>query len=220
MCLLFQGADIECKKNLIPYQRTTGDMFYYEAGENHKTISTIKDSKNINIEFKIDKLKKEKIYLSPNFDSVNKNPAPKLLFLHMLSELLTNDNTSSASLEALAFQLFEFENSAKNDNKPKWVVQMDEYFNENWASDFSLIDLATAIGVHPITISKNFKKYYRCTFGEYRRMLKIHNSIPLIKNSTMRLSQIAYECGFSDQSHFVRNFKKYASFLPKDFRRI
>ena len=218
MCLLFQGADIECRNNMIPYQRIAGDMFYYKAGENHKTVRTIKDSKNINIEFKDEILKKDGITFVPDFNF--ENPTPKLLFLRILNELLTNDNISSSSIEALAFQLFEFDNSVKRDIKPKWAALIDDYFKENWASDFSLIDIAAEIGVHPITISKNFKKYYTCTFGEYRRMLKIHNSIPLIKNSEMSLSQVAYACGFSDQSHFIRNFKKYAAFLPNDFRRV
>lgn len=220
ICLLIQGSDLECKKDMIPYQRVTGDLFYYEAGENHKTISTLKDSKNVNVEFKTDTLKRAEIPFQLNFDLNNKNPIPKFLVLNMLHELLTNDSTSPESLETMAFQLFKINNGNYYDTKPNWVLQMDEYLHEHWANDFSLIDLANAVGTHPVTISKNFKKYYNCTYGEYRRMLKIHNSITLIKNHTMPLTKIAHACGFSDQSHFIRNFKKYVAFRPKDFRRI
>jgi len=220
ICLLIQGSDFECKKDMIPYRRVAGELFYYRAGEDHKTINTVKDSKNINVEFKTDTLKKAELPIDFNVISKSNNPAPKLLFLKMLDELLQNDATSQESLDMMAFQLLTYDTNTNYRVKPSWVSQVDDYLNENWANDFSLIDLANAVGIHPITISKNFKKYYRCTYGNYRRMLKIHNSIALIKNSTMPLTQIAYTCGFSDQSHFIRNFKKYAAFRPKDFRRI
>ncbi|GAB5473602.1 MAG: hypothetical protein Mars2KO_17010 [Maribacter sp.] len=218
LCLLYQGLDIECKKNLVPYQRSAGDLYYYRAGENHKTIRTLKDSKNINVEFKSNALK----YLTPPFDIdlENKNPTLKLNVIKMLGELLTNDTTSADSLELIGFELLKPDKGAQRHKKPQWVTQLDDYLNDHWANDFSLIELAKAIGVHPITISKNFRKHYSCTYGEYRRMLKIQNSIPLVKNRHISLAQIAYECGFSDQSHFIRNFKKYSSFLPKDFRRL
>jgi AraC family transcriptional regulator len=54
--------------------------------------------------------------------------------------------------------------------------------------------------------------------GEYLRKLKVQKSIALIKNSELPLTEIAYLCGFSDQSHFTKVFKETLGFLPKEFR--
>ncbi len=217
ICLLIQGSDIECRGDRLPYKRTAGDLFYYEADESHKTIETTINSKNINVEIKVDELRNDGLYPELDFNLNDNDNSSKSIMFKMLQELLNNDGMSTQSLDALAFQLFE---SDKCKSKPKWVFRIDDYLNDHWAQDFSLKELAKAVSVHPVTISKNFKKYYGCTYGDYRRMLKIQNSISLIKNTDMPLIQIAYTCGFSDQSHFIRNFKKYASFRPNDFRRI
>ncbi len=68
--------------------------------------------------------------------------------------------------------------------------------------------------------SKHFRKYFSCTLGEYRRRLMVKQSIPLIRESRLSLSEIAYSCAFADQSHFIRTFRQVTGFRPKDFRRF
>jgi AraC family transcriptional regulator len=83
-----------------------------------------------------------------------------------------------------------------------------------------LQEIALIIGVHPVTISKFFRKYFSCTLGEYQRKIKIEKSIQLIKESKLSLTEIAFLCGFTDQSHFTRNFKNMTGFLPKKFQQF
>ncbi|MEW6733570.1 MAG: hypothetical protein AB1489_19735, partial [Acidobacteriota bacterium] len=50
ICFLLQGEDIESRNNLS-YQRKTGDIYFYYAGEVHASISRKDISKHTNIEF-------------------------------------------------------------------------------------------------------------------------------------------------------------------------
>ncbi|MFV8347795.1 AraC family transcriptional regulator [Flavobacterium sp. ZB4P13] len=34
------------------------------------------------------------------------------------------------------------------------------------------------------------------------------------------LTDISFECGFADQSHFIRTFKQQTGFLPKKFQNL
>ncbi len=68
--------------------------------------------------------------------------------------------------------------------------------------------MATIIGVHPVTISKYFPRYFSCTLGEYMRKLKIEKSLSLIKSPGNSLTNVAYACGFFDQSHFTAPSRK------------
>jgi hypothetical protein len=40
ICLLYQGSDIESRSNSISYERKAGDIFFYDSGEQHRTIRT------------------------------------------------------------------------------------------------------------------------------------------------------------------------------------
>jgi AraC-like DNA-binding protein len=55
--------------------------------------------------------------------------------------------------------------------------------------------------------------------GEYIRKLKIEKSLIFLhKNDS--LSEIAFDCGFADQSHFIRCFKENIGITPLKYRKI
>lgn len=67
---------------------------------------------------------------------------------------------------------------------------------------------------------QKFPRIFGCTLGEYARQVKIEKAISLIGQSRGSLADIAYECGFADQSHFIRAFKSATGFLPGEFKKI
>jgi AraC family transcriptional regulator len=103
---------------------------------------------------------------------------------------------------------------------PRWIEIVTELVHDKWNESLTLKDLSEAAGVHPITISKHFPKYFSCTFGEYMRRLKIEKSLYFLKVSSLSLTEIAADCGFSDQSHFIRTFKQLTGFLPNNYKKI
>ena len=103
---------------------------------------------------------------------------------------------------------------------PGWIGKVREYLADRWNETVSLQELSRASGVHPITISKHFPRYFSCTLGEYLRRLKIEKALALVKSSNRSLMEIAFECGFADQSHFIRVFKGLTGFIPNDFRKL
>ncbi|HWK05009.1 MAG TPA: AraC family transcriptional regulator [Puia sp.] len=92
--------------------------------------------------------------------------------------------------------------------------------NDRWNELLSLQDLSVVVGVHPVTISKHFSRYFNCTLGQYMRKLRINKAISLVKSSGTSLTDISYECGFADQSHFIRTFKHMTGFLPMQYQRL
>ncbi len=49
----------------------------------------------------------------------------------------------------------------------------------------------------------------------YRRYLR---ALDLMHHSPLQLTEIAYACNFSDQSHFTKTFRSYAYMKPKEYR--
>jgi transcriptional regulator GlxA family with amidase domain len=55
--------------------------------------------------------------------------------------------------------------------------------------------------------------------GDYIRKLRVENALILLGNKERSLTDIALECGFSDQSHFIRCFKVLNKINPSHFRK-
>jgi len=68
-------------------------------------------------------------------------------------------------------------------------------------------------------IYKLFLNHFGVTPKQYIRILKIRNAIQsVISNPQFSLTQIAYNTGYSDQSHFIKEAKLMCEVLPKEMK--
>lgn len=218
ICLVFQGGKVDTK-HTTKYAKKSGSIFFYHSDEEHRWITTQPISKSINIEISEDFLKQYNYTEFQIKEAIEKGFYTKSLILKMQQEMLINEKESYLSIQSLLLELVSKSEKSSNNNPPKWIDHLHQLLRDNWEAEMPLSEMAQTLKIHPVTISKNFRKYFGCTLGEYRRKLKIEKSIELIKTSNESLSQIAFHCGFADQSHFIRNFKLNTGFLPKDFRK-
>lgn len=214
------GSNIEYRKEKV-IERTTGSINYYHSHELHKNTYNYFPSKHISIE------------LSPNFlkqcgytetqieFAINKNLDSNFTFIKLMGEAQIKDKQSRHAIEMLFLAFIENALKSKDDTQfPFWMKSVRNLLNDRWNENISLKELSDKVDVHPTTISKNFMKYFQCTLGEYTRKLKINHSIDIMNSSRHSLTEIAYKCGFSDQSHFTRVFKSMTGYLPKEYAKI
>ncbi len=215
---IYQGGDTEFRER-NSYERKAGEFFFYPADQPHKTMARKEFSQNLNIEFEEGCFSEKLLSTVQMVSSLNSIDA-KFLALKLLQEVYINDSFSSDSTDILVYDLISSSLKNRDIHKPKWIEVLYELLNDRWQEQIPLYELSVILGVHSVTISKQFRKYFNCTYGEYMRKLKVKNSIDLIKTSNVPLVDIAYHCGFADQSHFSRNFKQFTGFLPSDFRNL
>lgn len=214
--LVLSGGNLEKRKNK-ELQRLPGKLTFYHSGEYHQNLYTGQGSAHLNVEllpefFTLREIKE--IELSPIADE----PASKFLFLKLYKELLIHDDVSELNSESLLIGLVQ-NGRACSGRKPVWVEKLDEFLKFNLDKTLSLSLLSAEVGVHPVTISKHFPKYFSCTVGEYIRKLRTERALELIRTSSLPLTMVGACCGFADQSHFIRTFKHYTGFLPNELRK-
>ncbi len=66
-----------------------------------------------------------------------------------------------------------------------------------------------------------FKKYVGLTPKYYQRILRFTDLLQKIqKKEEITWTEIAYECGYSDQSHFIKEFRHFSGFNPNEFIKL
>lgn len=123
--------------------------------------------------------------------------------------------------EGIALEMLGFaarKKAVAEKKPPLWLVRVVEKLNEEFTENFSTEELAAEAGVHPVHLAAVFRRFYNETMGEYIQKLRIEHASKLLLNKEIPLSEIAYESGFSDQSHFTRIFKRFAGITPGAFR--
>lgn len=217
VCLALTGGNREYRQKK-QQEVTAGTMLFYCRGELHRNTNTRFPSKNINLEIEPHWFSRHDIEEATVEQSV-KDGSFRFFVLKMYKEMLTSDNYSSVSIELLLHQALC--NSRKlSTEKSSRIHKVREILHDQPDKTISLQELSACTGINPINISRYFPKYFQCTLGQYMRKLKIEQALQLIPDKKKSLTDIAYQCGFSDQSHFIRTFKAETGFLPNQYRKL
>ena len=204
------------------YVRHPGDMKFIPAGELHRCHHYSDDARKINIALPESLLVK----MAVTIDQIACSPdssAAKFTMLKFHRELQNEWDDNNASLKVLCYELLHPGITNQKSSKrrmPQWAIQLKALLTEELHLPLEMETIALRLNVHPVTISRYFPHYFGCTLSQYIRQLRVEKSLTLIKRSSLTLTEIAFACGFADQSHFSHTFKSITGYLPKEFRNL
>jgi AraC family transcriptional regulator len=93
------------------------------------------------------------------------------------------------------------------------------YIESNISLSLRVADLA---GIVQLSAS-HFSRAFRARFGRpplaYVRVRRMRHAQVIMLNTRKPLSQVALDCGMSDQAHFTRVFRKIVGISPSAWRR-
>ncbi len=92
------------------------------------------------------------------------------------------------------------------------------YIAENCMTPLSLNDVAARVGVSRSHFAHLFKDYTNMTFVDFLTMERVKLAETFFMNPQLRITDIAFESGFSSISSFNRAFKKIKGCSPTEFR--
>lgn len=99
------------------------------------------------------------------------------------------------------------------------VARTCKYLEENYASQITLADLCGVSGLGRYTLIRSFSTEYGVTPVQYLETVRIGKAKEMLRDGASVIDT-AFACGFSDQSHLTRFFKKYIGLTPKQYRNI
>lgn len=105
----------------------------------------------------------------------------------------------------------------KSDAAPEWLERAEARLRAEPGA--SLVELSTEAGVHATTLTRIFRRHYRCSVGEFNARLRAKRAFFAVVGSTSPLAEICHDAGFADQSHMTRAFRRLFAATPGQLRR-
>ncbi len=108
------------------------------------------------------------------------------------------------------------------------ISRMDEdiftsivkFISDHATEKITLRSVAGKFGMNYFNLSKLFKQKTSLTFLQYLHILRIEEAKAMLKNSSRSITEICYECGFSDIRTFNRVFKQVCNITPSEARTL
>ncbi|MFY9560649.1 MAG: AraC family transcriptional regulator [Terriglobales bacterium] len=104
--------------------------------------------------------------------------------------------------------------------RPAWLGRIIEKLAVEYSARLTLDALSREAGVHPVHLSRVFRKCMGEGMGEHVHRLRVRAACEQMLEPEISLAEISLAAGFADQSHFTRAFRRVTGMSPGRFREI
>ncbi|MGF1909340.1 AraC family transcriptional regulator [Vibrio kasasachensis] len=98
------------------------------------------------------------------------------------------------------------------------VEVLSTFINDNYAKEITLASLAKHIYCSERTTARIFKSHFGETFSQRLKKIRLSHAANMIETTSLSISHISSNVGYSNLSNFNRLFKEYKSMSPTEYR--
>jgi AraC-like DNA-binding protein len=84
-------------------------------------------------------------------------------------------------------------------------------------AETNISNIATKYGITPRYLQKIIYQHTGLSPKSFNKICRFQLSLKLITKSNQPFTAIAYDCGYFDQSHFIRDFKSFTGVTPSAY---
>jgi two-component system response regulator YesN len=116
------------------------------------------------------------------------------------------------------YQAYQMLMSNKDKTTEHIIGWCQTYIMNNLEDDISLTGLAERLHFSPSHLSNLFKQFTGINFIDYVMELKIAKAKKYLEDTTMKISEIAYQLGYEDGRYFSKLFRKMVGLTPSEYK--
>lgn len=94
------------------------------------------------------------------------------------------------------------------------VKKAINYISENYASNVTVKELANLAGLNTVYFGALFKNETGILVNQYLTQTRINHAEDMLQNGECNVTEAAERCGYSDLSHFRKQFKLIKGYSP------
>jgi len=100
-----------------------------------------------------------------------------------------------------------------------WLERVQHIIDRDDTGEMNLDQVAEAVNIHPVTLSRMFKQHYGMNFSKYVTRKKMERAHQLLLQSDMKIVEIMFSIGYSDERYFRNIFKREFGVTPSELRK-
>src|SRR6266480_1327124 len=117
-----------------------------------------------------------------------------------------------------ANQIRQLSSRGRERAEPVEIWKARKFIHEHSDDEVSLTKVAKAVNISANHFSEKFKEVTGINFVDYVARIRVGTARDLLRNSDLRISEIAFAVGFQSLSQFNRVFKKLTRQSPTSYR--
>jgi len=238
---VFNGAAVH-HVNGVKQTINDGDLVFIRKEDSHEYLNLYDPKKKfqfINLSFSNEVFDELASFLNHDqvFDDFLSAPFPTTIKLTDLEKesvmrtfkqinILPTDNlayTKSSMRYILSGFFYKYLISRHNNKSqyfkaPDWFNELYQLLSDNRVFTKSSAEIVALSGKSREHVSRLFKQVTGKNLSQYILEQKLNYACNLLRQSDMKIIDIAFECGFENLSTFYHCFKEYFGLSPKDYR--
>lgn len=115
-------------------------------------------------------------------------------------------------------RLYQVSEQTRSDDIIKLATAV-AHMEKNFCNDICLTELAHMTGYSERQFNRLFKSAFSTAPSQYITNLRLQKAQLLLKNSSLPIGEVSWNCGYSDQNYFSRIFKKYIGLTPSEYKK-
>ena len=125
----------------------------------------------------------------------------------------------SLLLQHVPYHIMEQQEATVAARKEERLSRILQYLEVHFREPLRLAELARQEGLTQAYLSHFIKEQLHITFQDYLAALRLEAAFSLLNSTSMSLTDISYECGFSDPKYFNHYFHKQFGVYPRQWPR-
>lgn len=107
--------------------------------------------------------------------------------------------------------------SGVNGHDTERIDKVISFMMKNYAREIELDEVSKLIFLNKSSFCRYFKLRTKKTFSQFLNEIRIAHACELLVNKKMKISEIGYETGYNNISHFNRQFKLITGLTAKEY---
>lgn len=100
------------------------------------------------------------------------------------------------------------------------IQKMVLYVQKHYMEEITVADIASSVYISVTECQRCFHQMLNSSPSKYLMEYRMEQSVELLNQSSLSISEIANQVGFNYPSHFIQNFKKVLGVTPKEYRNL
>jgi AraC family transcriptional regulator len=101
-----------------------------------------------------------------------------------------------------------------------WMARVVQFIRESYREPISLADCAREAQVHPVHLSRVYRRMYGRPIRESLHRLRVVEACRLVRSGTRSIAEIAHDTGFHDPAYMTAVCRQMTALSPAGLRRL